>query len=44
MAIADLVSGKVTEPLSVRALVGAQAAEPRDVLGLAERHSPSPQC
>ena len=38
MAIADLVSGKVTEPLSVRALVGERAAEPGDVLALAERH------
>ena len=38
MAIADLVSGKVTEPLSVRALVGERAAEPSDVLDLAERH------
>jgi glutamine synthetase len=38
MAIADLVSGKVTEPLGVRALVGERAVEPGDVLALAERH------
>ena len=38
MAIADLVSGKVTEPLSVRALAGERAVEPGDVLALAERH------
>ena len=38
MAIVDLVSGKVTETLSVRALVGERAAEPGDVLALAERH------
>ena len=38
MAIADLVSGKATEPLSVRALVGERGPEPGDVLALAERH------
>ena len=38
MAIADLVSGQVSEPLSVRAQVGERAAEPGDVLALAERH------
>ena len=38
MGIADLVNGTVSEPLSVRALVGERAAEPGDVLALAERH------
>ena len=39
MAISDLVSGKITEPLGVRALVGEGAAVgPGDVLALAERH------
>src|SRR5215212_6923241 len=38
MAIADFVSGKIIEPLSVRALVGDRAVEPSDVLSLAERH------
>src|SRR5215218_1249619 len=38
MAIADLVGGNVTEPLSVRALAGERAPEPGDVLALAERH------
>jgi glutamine synthetase len=38
MVMADLVSGKVTEPLSVRAPVGERAAEPGDVSDLAERH------
>src|SRR5919199_4116079 len=38
MAIADLVNGKVTEPLNVRGIVGDRPVEPRDVLALAERH------
>src|SRR3954451_8804029 len=38
MAIADFVSGKVTEPLGVRALVEDRAVTPADVLALAERH------
>jgi glutamine synthetase len=38
MAIADLVNGRMTAPLSVRALVGERAVEPGDVLALAERH------
>jgi len=38
MAIADLVSGKIAEPLGVRALVGDRAVEPADVLALAQRH------
>jgi glutamine synthetase len=38
MAIADVVSGKTTEPLSIRALVGERSAEPSDVLDLAARH------
>jgi glutamine synthetase len=38
MAIADLVAGKVSEPLSVRALAGDRGVEPSDVLALAERH------
>src|ERR687885_691981 len=39
MAIADIVSGKVSEPLGVRALVGERLVEPGDVLALAERHA-----
>jgi hypothetical protein len=35
MAISDLVKGKVTASLSVRALVGERAVEPGDVLALA---------
>ena len=35
MAIVDLLSGQVAEPLSVRAHVGERAAEPGDVLALA---------
>ena len=38
MAIADLVSGKIEEPLGVRELAGNRAVEPADVLALAERH------
>ncbi len=38
MAIADIVSGKVTEPLGVRALVDGRAVKPGDVLDLAQRH------
>src|ERR671930_253425 len=38
MAIADLVSGRVTEPLSARELAGERAVEPGDVFTLAERH------
>ena len=38
MAIADLVSGTVSEPLGVRELAGDRSVEPGDVLALAERH------
>src|SRR3954453_10514418 len=38
MAIADLASGKASEPLSVRALVGERGPQPGDVLTLAKRH------
>ena len=38
MAIADVVSGKVTEPLGVRALVEERTVEPGDVFDLAQRH------
>src|ERR671916_2295564 len=38
MAIADLVNGKVSEPLSVRSLAGDRAVAGSDVLALAERH------
>ena len=38
MAIADLLDGTVTEPLSVRALVSDRAVQPSDVFALAERH------
>ena len=31
MAIADVVSGKVTEPLGIRALVAERTVEPDDV-------------
>jgi len=38
MAIMDLVSGNVIEPLTIGALAGDRAIEPSDVLALAERH------
>ena len=38
MTIADIVSGKVTEALGVRALADGRAVEPGDVLDLAQRH------
>src|SRR5512132_4698239 len=38
MAIADLVSGTVSQPLSVHELVDERPVEPGDVLALAERH------
>jgi len=38
MAIADVVSGKVTEPLGIRALVGERTVEPGDVFDLGQRH------
>src|SRR5215216_5442746 len=38
MAISDVLNGSVTEPLSVRALVGKGEPKPGDVLDLAERH------
>ena len=38
MAIDDVVAGRTTEPLSIRALVGAREARPSDVLDLASRH------
>ena len=36
MAIADVVSGKVTEPLGVRALVEERTVEPGDVFDSTE--------
>ena len=38
MAIADVVYGKISEPLGVRALVGDRDPGPGDVLDLAKRH------
>jgi glutamine synthetase len=38
MAITDVVNGTVTEPLSVRALVGKREPKASDVLDLAGRH------
>jgi hypothetical protein len=38
MTIADLLTGTIAEPLSIRALVGERAVEPSDVFDLAERH------
>ena len=38
MAIADFVSGKAAEPITVRALVSERSAEAGDVLALAEHH------
>ena len=38
MAIADVVSGKVTEPLGIRALVAERTVEPDDVFDLGQCH------
>ena len=38
MAIADLVNGKIAEPLTARALADGRGVQPGDVLALAERH------
>ena len=38
MAIADLVNGKIAEPLTARALADGHGVQPSDVLALAERH------
>ena len=43
MALADVLTGAVAEPLSIRGAVGDRAAESGDVLAFAARHGVAPE-